>query len=102
MKKYKLITIFLNSSNRVEIHSTDSQTISWLITEVKELIPTCVAIYSRKLPSSNDLCLCALEQLQNQDGAVPWFMMKKLCEHGWEPFAHYGSDGYSFRYEESQ
>lgn len=102
MKKYKLITIF-RSSRRVEIHSTDSQTISWLITEVKKLIPTCNAIYNYKLPSSNDVWCCALEQLQNQDFAVPWLMMKKLCEQGWEPFAHEeATSSYSFRFEESK
>jgi len=104
MKKYKLITI--SEGTYIQMQSTDSQTISWLISEIRKLIPSCQEKYTWKLPSSNDLCLCSLEKLQNQDAVVPWLMMKKLCEHGWEPFAYHEETGhgksYSFRFEEPQ
>jgi hypothetical protein len=104
MKKYKMIEISLGNDS-VGLKSTDSGTISWLIAEITKIVPTCKTRNIYKLPSSNDMYLCYLEKFQAADYySAAWLIMKKLCEHGWEPWATSFSGGtstYNFRCEEN-
>ncbi|MFN2233867.1 MAG: hypothetical protein ACK2U1_06525 [Anaerolineales bacterium] len=77
MKTYKLLEI---RWGRVDIKSTDIESIKWIINEITQIIPSCRATQINQHEIK-------IDKLDGRDTEMVWFAMEKLCESGWQPFA---------------
>ena len=65
--------------------STDSESLERILTELRKSIPSLESRESSLL-SSEDVYLLSLKRLQGQDVRVAFWILKQLCQQGWEPY----------------
>jgi hypothetical protein len=95
MKKYEYATVM--PYNQVELFSTDSKVVTWLVEELKKKIPSC-HIQSELKDLADNTVFVKLEYLSGKDLSVGYWVMQQFCQNGWEPFAHdYGNGKIHFR-----
>ena len=86
MKRYKLVTI--QDFYRPRILATDPADIDWLLGELKEYLPSYKTYYGDfKMLHTGESYYIGLEKLSDRDYDVAWWLIARLCEAGWEPFA---------------
>ena len=86
MKKYKYVKV-----NYTTVWSTDPSIVDWIYDEIKKIISTC-AIRNEDFNLKGERIGFQLHQLQDKDSQVADWIIKLLCENGFEPFTftYYG------------
>jgi len=82
MRKYVYVRIDIQD-NRV--WTTNPSVLDWIFNEVKKHIPSCATRYER-LGLTGERVQFQLHQLQNKDYDVHEWIVRLLCENGYEPF----------------
>ena len=81
MEKYIYVRISFDNY----ILSSDPSILSWVFTEAKKLIPSC-ATRAEFYDVTGERVSFQLHQLNNKDFEVYVWLIKLLCENGYEPF----------------
>ncbi|HET6446785.1 MAG TPA: hypothetical protein VFI27_19635 [candidate division Zixibacteria bacterium] len=78
--RYECITINVTAGGyRVEVACTDPSVLAWIENEIQIDRPYC------SLASESQLS-CKFDIVNYEPLEVGWWLVKKLCEQGWEPF----------------
>lgn len=87
MKKYKLLKLYATTSG-IYIESGDSQTINLLLRELKKMISLFQIEWKEGL-EKDQVRGCFIYMLRGKNEQVEAWLVDKLCEYGWEPYAVY-------------
>lgn len=87
MTRYKLLELYIKPD--VTFYTTDPTTIDWLLAELRHYIPTYGLSAAKKATTlhTGKLYSVQLDRLRGRDMDVGWWIITRLCEEGWEPFA---------------
>ena len=85
MKSYRYAELYITLEHGVNLCSTDSQVLDWILAELKK-VKTGFRASVDKLPSGEEYSL-RIDRLGSKDLEVGWWILKQLCLQGWEPFA---------------
>lgn len=83
MKKYRYVRV---NSIRPVVTTTDPSILDWLYDEVKKLIPNC-ATKNELHDLMGERIGFSFHRLEDKDSKVARWILKLLCENGFEPFA---------------
>lgn len=95
MKRYKYLSMtvetmwgdkqgFVNYTN-LNLYCTHVGVLDWLIEKAKEHAPKLDSRYVQK-DIAGETCFLQLHKLDGKDERIARWLLKELCEHGWEPF----------------
>lgn len=87
MKKFRLLEV-IGSSSGIYIYTSDSQTINVLLRELKKFIPQFKVDWKEGL-EKGQIKGCFVYMLRGKNDQVESWLLDKLCEYGWEPYAIY-------------
>lgn len=87
MKTYKLLEIWLDSG--IKIRTGETQVFEWLRTELEKHLPFSFRFDIDRFSKYS----CHIHKLQDKDYEIMWWIMKRLGESSWEPFAVYNTSG---------
>jgi len=73
------------STSGVWLYCTESGVVDWILSELRKIVPT-LKVSIAELPSG-DPYFWAISRLKGQDTIIGYWVIKQLCEQGWEPFA---------------
>jgi hypothetical protein len=78
----------------IRLKSTDPRVIEWFRREVKDLAPDCnlKAIRDWQKFPSGEPCYAEAARLKDHLWPVYNWLVKQLCQSGWEPFAQAGDE----------
>ena len=91
MKGYKYLEVStLRELGRLDLVSTDSQVLDWVLVELPKVFPTCFVKddYVGEFPSG-EKCSCRIDWPKKEKwtaGSGCLWAVKQLCLQGWEPF----------------
>ena len=80
MKTYHFLN--LTVLGYLNIECTDADVLEWITTEIKNLIPSSK---STSYQFNGEVFRINLEKLGGKDYEVSWWLIKQLCNQGWEP-----------------
>lgn len=73
----------------VEVISTDQPELDWICESIKQLRPACkLDITTNSL--SGEPFIVDIEELGNEDVSMAWWLIKQLCQRGWQPMSRTG------------
>jgi hypothetical protein len=78
MKKYKYVKVKFTT-----VWSTDPSIVNWIYDEIKKIIPTC-AVREERYDLTGEKIGFELHKLQNKDNQVADWILRLLCENGFE------------------
>ena len=87
MKQYKLLEVYATTSG-IYIESSDSQTMNVLLRELKRTISFFQVEWKEGLEKGK-VKGCFIYMLRGKNEQVEAWIIDKLCEYGWEPYAIY-------------
>jgi hypothetical protein len=68
----------------LEVFSTDENTLHWMVAEVNNLMPNCSV---KKGQFEGKVWGISFEKLSKDRLELVWYLIARLGEKGWEPFA---------------
>ncbi len=77
------------SAKGVRLYCTDDNILNWIASEIKKILPSSRTDEWKILTGSTSSLW--LDKLQNKDGEVAFWILKQLCDRGWEPFSVSGN-----------
>lgn len=83
---YQYTDVEWEPSAQVILRTTDPKVLDWIQIELGQLLPN-YQVYSSDEDMSGEAYFLWLKRLNNRDSAVAWWIIKRLCHQGWEPFA---------------
>jgi hypothetical protein len=90
MRKYTYVRIYFDPTGKTglpNIYSTDPVILDWVFNQVRKYLPDCIVGWD-----SHDLtgarCEIQLDQIEDKDQALMSWIVRLLCESGFEPYAH--------------
>ena len=89
MNRYKLACVSVDPGQSVDLQISDPELLGWLLGKLREVFPECRISYEEWISTlpSGDMFSCTISELHRRELAAAWWMMKLLCERGWEPFS---------------
>lgn len=85
MKSYQYAELSFNDSG-ISVSSTDQQVLDALLTELRTVVKNFRMKQKRELPSGGIYDIF-IDKLSAENYDVGWWILKQLCQRGWEPFA---------------
>lgn len=67
-----------------QVNTTDPDLLKLLQAEIHALLPNCHLELAEDLEGR--LCTLKAGQLNGQDSELGWWIVKNLCDRGWEPY----------------
>jgi hypothetical protein len=83
---YEYTDVEWEPSAQVIVRTTDPKLLAWVKNELGQFLPN-YQVYSSGEDVSGEAYFLWLKKLNNRDSAVAWWIIKRLCHQGWEPFA---------------
>jgi len=82
--RYECTTLHVTSGGyRVDVSCTNPDVLAWIGQEIQNSRPEC------SLSSESHLS-CTFDIVDYEPLEVGWWLVKRLCEQGWEPFGAVG------------
>jgi hypothetical protein len=80
--RYECLTLHVKAGGYIiEVASTDQESLSWIENEIRNDRPSCTL-------SSTGQLSCKFNVIGYEPLEVGWWLVKRLCEQGWEPFGN--------------
>lgn len=98
MKRYKILGLYGERGRGVYIQSSDAAILKWIAAQIKTVVPNATAEMMTgvwQLPTAKDQgktyhgdsYTMRLHSLNYRDTDAAWWVIRELCELGWEPLS---------------
>jgi hypothetical protein len=78
--RYECITLYVSAGGySIEVACTDPAVLGWIGLEIQRDRPSCSLSAKAQLS-------CTFDIVDYEPLDVGWWLVKRLCEEGWEPF----------------
>ena len=82
--RFECITLHVTAGGyRISVASTNAEVLKWIRQEIQSSRPRCSI-------SSEGQLNCAFDIANYEPLEVGWWLVKRLCDEGWEPFGTVG------------